>query len=316
MSKLTSEGFKYVKYQTMKLNSIYWIFPLVLISFSCKNVKEVVTPYAPTAQEVYPTDTILQSIKIKKAMIIIAHDDDMSAMSGSISKLNKEGWEIEVISFHKGEERDKAQIKACRDILDRVTFFDLDYSLWRIDLNKRKQEELFLPIEKEKFAESFNQKIVENELIKRVNNFNPSVVFTLDNVIGAYGHPEHVFISQMVLDLAQSKQISVNYIYQSVYTPHMIESIMMRHSKRMIEWGFKGDGWEMAKKTYKVEGMPKPTTQIYITSEATEKMNYLKSYNEREQKTIGFYIPAFFEYSAVEYFTIFDREFFNVIKIN
>jgi hypothetical protein len=83
----------------------------------------------------------------------------------------------------------------------------------------------------------------------------------------------------------------------------------------MIEWGFSGDGWDKAKETYKVKGMPQPTTQIYIASEANEKMNYLKSYNEREQKTIGFFIPAFFEYSGEEYFEIFDREFFNVIEI-
>jgi LmbE family N-acetylglucosaminyl deacetylase len=300
----------------MNSRTNYWLFVIILFSLSCKKGREDITQFAPTSQEVYQTDTILQSVKIKKAMIIIAHDDDMSVMSGTISKLNKEGWAIDVLSFHVDSERDKAQIVACRNILDTVIFFDLNYSQWRLDLNERKQEELYLPIEKEKFAETFNQKIVENELIKRVNNFNPSVVFTLDNEVGAYGHPEHVFISQIVLDLAQSKQIPVNYIYQSVYTPHMTESIMMRHSKRMIEWGFKGNSWEIAKKTYKIEGMPKPTTQIYITSEANEKMEYLNSYNERERKTIGFFIPAFEEYSAVEYFKVFDREFFNMIKIN
>jgi LmbE family N-acetylglucosaminyl deacetylase len=301
------------------MNSIknYWLLLLIILfSFGCKKGRENITQFAPTSQEVYPTDTILQNVKIKKAMIIIAHDDDMSAMSGTISKLNKEGWAIDVLSFHKDSERDKAQIVACRNILDTVLFFDLNYAQWRLDLNERKQEELYLPIEKEKFAATFNLKIVENELIKRVNTFNPSVVFTLDNEVGAYGHPEHVFLSQLVLDLAQSKQIPVTYIYQSVYTPHMTESIMMRHSKRMIEWGLKGDSWDIAKKTYKVEGMPKPTTQIYITSEANEKMEYLNSYNERERKTIGFFIPAFEEYSAVEYFKVFDREFFKMIKIN
>lgn len=294
----------------------YWTLFLALISFSCNNVKEVVTPYAPTSKEVYPNATILQDIIDKKAMIVIAHDDDMCAMAGTISKLNKEGWEIEVVSFHKGEERDKAQLKACKNILDRVTFLDLDYSIWRIDLNKRKQDELYLPIAREKFEETFNQKVVEGELTKRVNNFKPTVIFTLDNEIGGYGHPEHVFISQLVLDLAQSKKIAIAYIYQSVYTPHMTTSIMARHSKRMIEWGFAGDGWEKAKETYKADGMPQPTTQIFISSEANKKMEYLKSYNEREQKTIGFFIPAFFEYSAEEYFKIFDREFFHVIKIN
>ncbi len=300
----------------MNTRTNYWLI-IIIFSFAFnKGRRDDITQFAPTSQEVYPTDTILQSIEIKKAMIIIAHDDDMSAMSGTISKLNKEGWEIDVLSFHTENEREKAQIVACRTLLDRVIFFDLNYSQWRLDLNERKQEELYLPIEKEKFAITFNQKIVENELIKRVNIFNPSVVFTLDNKVGAYGHPEHVFISQLVLDLAQSKQIPVTYIYQSVYTPHMTESIMMRHSKRMIDWGLKGDSWEIAKKTYKVEGMPKPTTQIYITSEAIEKMEYLNSYNERERKTIDFFIPAFEQYSAVEYFKVFDREFFNMIKIN
>jgi LmbE family N-acetylglucosaminyl deacetylase len=294
----------------------YWILLLVLIAFSCNNVKEGVIQYAPTSKEVYPNDTILKAIIDKKAMIVIAHDDDMCAMAGTISKLNKEGWEIEVVSFHKGEERDKAQQKACRNILDTVTFFDLDYSIWRIDINKRKQDELYLPIAREKFEVTFNQKVVEDELTKRINNFKPTVIFTLDNEIGGYGHPEHVFISQLVLDLAQSKKIAITYIYQSVYTSHMTTSIMARHSKRMIEWGFAGDGWEKAKETYKVDGMPQPTTQVYISGEANKKMDYLKSYNEREQKTIGFFIPAFFEYSAEEYFKIFDREFFHVIKIN
>lgn len=289
---------------------------LILYSSGCNLEREAITQFAPTSKETYPTDSVLQNVQIKRAMIIIAHDDDMCAMSGTISKLNKEGWEIEVLSFHKNKERDNAHKLACRNILDTVNFFDLGYTQWRIDLDKRKEEELYLPIAKEKFTETFNYNLVEEELIKRTHNFNPSVIFTLDNEVGGYGHPEHVFISQIVLDLSKSKKLPVAYIYQSVYTSHMTESIMERHSKRMIEWGFDGDGWERAKETYKVKGMPEPTTQIDIKSEANEKMNFLNSYNERERKTIGFFIPAFEEYSADEYFKIFDREFFKVIKIN
>jgi LmbE family N-acetylglucosaminyl deacetylase len=300
----------------MKQLNIYCILLLSFTLFSCKNDRETVTQYTASEEEIYPIDSNLLSIKNKKAMIIIAHDDDMCAMSGTISKLNKDGWRIEVVSFHKSEERDRAQISACRNILDTVKFFDLDYSQWRLDLSERKQDELYLPIRKEKFKSTFNQKIVEDEIVKQVSGFNPSVIFTLDNEIGGYGHPEHVFISQLVLDLAQTNQIPVEFIYQNVYTPHMTESIMMRHSKRMIEWGFPGDGWDKAKEIYQVNSMPQPNTQIYISSEANEKMDYLKSYNERERKTLGFYIPAFTEYSAEEYFKIFDREFFHVIKLN
>jgi LmbE family N-acetylglucosaminyl deacetylase len=299
----------------MKISNSIYLLLLTISLFACKNLKEDIFPYAPIPSEVYPDDSILINNSSKKAIIIIAHDDDMSGMSGTIAKLNKEGWELQVLSFHMSRERDEAHQLACRDITDTVIYFDLEYSDWRKDLNLKNQEELYLPVAKEKFGETFNNEVVEQQLIQRTNNFKPSVIFTLDNEIGAYGHPEHVFISQLVLDLAQSKKISVQFIYQSVYTPHMTSSIMNRHSKRMIAWGLAGDGWEKAKATYMVTGMPTPTNQILIQNEAEEKMRYLKSYNEREQKTIGFFIPAFMEYSSDEYFSVFDREFFNVIPI-
>jgi LmbE family N-acetylglucosaminyl deacetylase len=299
----------------MNKNRFVLLVCLVLILVSC-NEREDISQFTPATHEVYPEDSILKRIPNKKALIVIAHDDDMSVMTGTISKLNKQGWVIKVISFHKGAARDSAHQVACREILDSAMFFDLDYSQWRTDLTERGEEDLYLPIPREEFPETFDKGIVEDLLTKHVNAYNPSVIFSLDHLIGAYGHPEHVFISQLVLDLAQAKKISVEYIYQSVYTPHMAERIMKRHSKRMVEWGFKGDGWENAKRVYKVNGMPQPTTQVSIFSEAREKMDYLTSYNEREQKTIGFFVPAFQEYSAVEYFKTFDREFFNVIRID
>jgi hypothetical protein len=66
-----------------------------------------------------------------------------------------------------------------------------------------------------------------------------------------------------------------------------------------------------------VENYPEQVliSQIVIKSEAKPKMDYLRSYNERERKTIGFFVPAFEKYKADEYFTIFDREFYRVIEI-
>jgi len=137
----------------------------------------------------------------------------------------------------------------------------------------------------------------------------------LENEIGGYGHPDHVMMSQLVLDLSNSGAIKPNYIYQSVYTRHMMDKIMERHSMRMMSWGLPGDMWERSKEAYEVDGMPEPTVQLNIEKEAEEKMNYLNSYNERERKTIGFFIPAFFEYKAKPYFKVFNREFYRVIEI-
>lgn len=289
--------------------AVYHFTVIFLLGILVGCSREDVAQYTPV--ETFPGDSVLQSMATKRAMVVIAHDDDMCAMTGTISTLNEKGWEIRVLSLPLGESRNKAHQKACTNLLDSVLFFEIDKSELRTDRDAIKYE----AIPREKLHSVFNRGLLKQELIEQVEPFQPSVIFTLDNDIGGYGHPEHVFLSQLVLDLAKADSLSVKYIYQSVYTDHMENTIMARHSKRMISWGFPGDGWEKAKRAYHVDGMPEPTVQIDIRSQAKAKMDYLRSYNERERKTMGFFIPAFEDYSAEEYFKIFDREFYRVIKI-
>ena len=290
-------------------------FVLVLITSvlcSCKAIEDV-TRYAPI--ESYPEDSILQTIENKRALIVTAHDDDMCGISGTMSKLNRAGWEIKHIVLSGFDaNREQAHINAGKYVLDTIEFMDLLHKC-RNDLDTVEKSHRAIP--KDRFSTVYNYPMVEPELIRLINDFGPSVVFSMDNEIGAYGHPDHVFISQLVLDLAKSGKITTQYIYQNVMTDHYEQTVIgERHSARMKKWGYPGDGWEHAKKTYNVSGTPEPNVQINILSEAENKMNYLMSYEERERKTMGFYIPAFFEYEAEEYFKIFDREFFRIIKIN
>lgn len=286
-------------------------FLVQIILFSC-NEKEDINQFAPI--ENYPNDSILQLVTNKRAMIVIAHDDDMCAMAGTISMLNKNDWEIAVVSFSKSSERNSAQIKACRNILDTVMFVDLKPEQYRNDLDT--VDHPYYAIPKDKFSEVFNLSLVEAQYTRYINAFEPHVIFTLDNEIGGYGHPEHVMVSQMVMDLAREKKIFPAYIYQSVFTNHMENTIMARHAQRMKSWGFPGDEWENAKKIYNVSGMPEPTVQVVITNEAKPKMEYLRSYNKREREILDFFIPYFEDYNAEEYFSVFDREFFRIITMN
>ncbi|WP_323435098.1 hypothetical protein [Lentimicrobium sp.] len=47
---------------------------------------------------------------------------------------------------------------------------------------------------------------------------------------------------------------------------------------------------------------------------ASEK-DYLRSYNKREREILDFFIPFFEAYPAKEYFSVFDREFFRLVKV-
>ncbi len=294
--------------------TLYFICcPLLVFGLQACEEKEQISQYAPT--EIYPEDTILSAIVIKRAMIVVAHDDDMCAMTGTISTLKKKGWEVKIASIDKGDSRNAAHRKACRHLSDTVTFFGLKPEQLRRDLENGNPSYYAFP--KKDFEKVFIRENVEPLVLQEINSFQPSIIFTLDHEFGGYGHPEHVFMSQLVLELAQSSRIKPLYIYQSVFTDHMETSIMARHKKRMISWGFPGDEWDKAKEAYQLpKGMPEPSVQVYISNEAEAKMMFLKSYNERERKTLGFFIPAFEAYSAEEYFKVFDREFFRIIPLN
>lgn len=290
----------------MKNKNWYYTLILFILILSSCGKRENIQQFAAT--ETYPEDTILQNISPKRAMIVIAHDDDMCAMSGTISQLNKKGWEIAVVSFLRTPEQNAAHLKACKAILDTVMFVDLKPSQYRNDPDKWDHS-----ISKSAFDTIFNQTIIIEKFLYKIQAYNPSVIFTLDNEIGAYGHPDHVFISQMVIDLAEANLISSKYIYQSVLTNHTVNEVMKRRAKLLQSWGFEGDNWEIAKETYGVSGMPEPNVQFNIQSEAKLKMDYLRSYNKREKKSIDFFLPAFEKYDAEEYFEVFDREFFRII---
>ena len=51
------------------------------------------------AVEVFPEDMWLDTVSNKKALVIVAHDDDDCAMSGTIAKLTAKGWQIKQMSL-------------------------------------------------------------------------------------------------------------------------------------------------------------------------------------------------------------------------
>jgi LmbE family N-acetylglucosaminyl deacetylase len=280
------------------------------VSYHSFKSPEEILPYRPV--ENYPNDQLLEKITEKRAMVINAHDDDMCGIVGTLSQLKAKGWKIVVLTIPQSDERNTAHRKACKKLSDSVAFFSVNYPEFRTDWGTNKTPYSAIPVAE--FGNIFHSEKLEQEIIQRVNSFQPSVIFTLDHEIGGYGHPEHVLVCSTVLKLAQTKKINLPYLYQSVYAPSMMEKIMERHSKRMISWGFPGDGWEKAKQIYQLKTLPQPTVQINIQSEAQVKMNWLFSYNERERKTMDFYVPAFGQYSAEKYFEVFDREFFRVFN--
>ena len=294
----------------MKKVRAFLIIILVSNFWSCQERVIVEDLKKFVATETYPTDVFLDTVNNKRALIIVAHDDDDCAMSGTIAKLSAKGWTILQLSLQNHIVSKIGKNPA--NIICEGNELILEDRYYRIGLDTMKNP--YLPIPYEKIKEQFLTEKVASAITKKVNDFKPSVIFTLDNVKGGYGHHEHIFISQLVKDLFTENKIECQKIYQSVYTDHMEKEIVDKWlGERMKKWGYPSAS-DIANKLYGITGMPEPTTQIEISEVAETKMNYLMTYDEDVRKNLRKFIPYYEEFDAKTYFGIFNKEFFRVIE--
>ena len=293
------------------MNFVKKLTILMLTVFGCSNKPSIEELQKFAAVEEYPEDTYLDTVTNKKAMIIVAHDDDDCFMSGTISKLTKSGWEIQQVSFVTTQLKEGQKEHPSTIICTGNTpvLEDGDY---RIGLDTMQFP--YKPIPKSQMEKEFKKDKIIESLRSKINTFKPSVIFTMDNEIGGYGHPEHVFISQTVLDIFSDSLIDVERIYQGVYTNHMEKEIIETWLyNRMKEYKFPNP-YMLGKAVYNVSGMPEPNVQINIAAQASDKIAYLMAYHNDARKNMRKFIPYFEEFDTKTYFSVFDREFFRVIE--
>jgi LmbE family N-acetylglucosaminyl deacetylase len=294
----------------MKQSHLFLIALLSLSAFECNNKVTVDDLKTFVATENFPDDVFLDTVSNKRAFIIVAHDDDDCAMSGTIAKLTAKSWSIKQLSLQSHILPKTGKNPA--SIICEGNELILQDGYYRIGLDTMKTP--YTPIPYIEIKSQFLTEKVANAIIQRVNDFKPSVIFTLDNEKGGYGHPEHIFISQLVKDLFEEDKIEIIKIYQSVYTDHMeIEIVDKWLGEKMKKWGYP-NGSDIANEMYGISGMPEPTVQINITEAAESKMNYLNAYNEDVRKNLKKFIPYYEEFDAKTYFTVFDKEFFRIIE--
>lgn len=282
---------------------------LALLLWGCSSEITVEELKRFAAVEHYPEDVFLDTVSVRRALIIVAHDDDDCAMSGTIARLSAKGWEVRQLSLvaHEDESGGHAARLICQGN-EPI----LEDGFYRKGLDTIKQP--YMPIPREEIQAQFLSDKVAAALIAKVSAFGPSVIFTLDNEKGGYGHPEHIFISQLVLDLFRAGRLRADRIYQSVYTDHMEEQIVDTWLKAKLERAGHPHASTIANQLYGISGMPEPTVQVNIIGQADTKMRYLRAYPEKVRKNLRKFLPYYEEFEATTYFGVFDREFFRVIE--
>lgn len=262
-------------------------------------------------KESYPDDVFLGSQKNKTALVIVAHDDDAISSAGTLIQLGKQGWTVKELCFYhqaNDEKLNQRNLQRQKDVQQVKAIEGLsEFSTITLPYRKLSDDALsYMPLPKDQFSHYYNSDTVLFYIRRFIDENKPSVIFTLDNNIGGYGHPDHVFVSQLVLDecnrRAADTSFSVKKIYQAVFTPSMNE-----HITKQLPVYIK------ALQVYGVD-QPLPTVQLFISDYGSEKKKAMEAYST-EQNSLRKIWPFYHYYPAAVYFHLFNREFFHVINV-
>lgn len=267
-----------------------------------------------SAKEIYPTDDYLHTEPNKTALIIVAHDDDMVGSAGTMTKLCKDGWTIREMCFYQqgGLYNEKDSIKNPIRKLDlkRVAEIEGLAGIDPVDFNFRNDmqtEKAYMPMPYSQFPVNYKTDSLLRYIGDYIEQYKPSVIFTLDNSMGGYGNPDHVVMSQTVLEYCRLHHhdtgFSVKRIYQAVFAPSLAERVLGEMPV-----------YTEAKKVYGCDGMPPPDVQFDISPYAQQKKAAILAYTT-EQNSLKKIWPYYNWYPAWLYFRIFDRDFFRVVRL-
>jgi LmbE family N-acetylglucosaminyl deacetylase len=290
------------------MNTVIKIFLAILVLIVSVVVWHVYSLFSLNGNEVYPADTFLDTVSNKTALVIVAHDDDAIGCTGTISTLTKKGWKIHFLTFygHYREEDNpirKKEVEQVAKIQQLASINLVDFSLQKYDTVR----EPWMPIPYSRFRDYMYVDSLKSIIAGAIEKYRPSVLFTLDNIIGGYGHPEHVCVSQSALDVSEELKMNTGFpvekIYQAVF-PKTLNENTLKDNPAFIA----------AKTVYQAEGSPLPTVEIDIYPVSKEKKEVMLAYASQKRNLKKIW-PCYEVYPHWLYFKIFDKEYFNVIAI-
>lgn len=299
---------------------VYWL-PLLYLGAAIK----------PT--ESYPEESIIESINNKNALIIVAHHDDMFGCVAISKWLCDNDWDVRAFYF-KGPSYWYDSIREINGINSTTEVAEIiglkEFTLIEQTLrNDSVVDDLNIPYKT--FNDVFRSDTIEKVITDLISTHKPSIIFTMDDIIGLYGHSDHVFVSQTITSICQKNRsdstFPVKMIYQTVYPETQSEGVMIKYQRlhyfrsfwgigRLIKSGGFGKSiYTKAKDIYNCDGMPAPDIQFKIDTLSVHKRRFTDSWAPSEKKNIKRYVPFCYWYPHWIYYKMFNYEYFRSIKI-
>ena len=251
----------------------------------------------------------------KKALAIFAHPDDEITIIGTMRMLKSQGVETSICYMTRGEAGlngsiiDVSKIKELSDTslnklkkaLGQRRTKEVDHVASILQLN---HHEMF------DFPDSGTSTIPMDSLKKVVRllikKYHPSILFTLDDKVGLYGHPDHRNVSKAVMEVFEKEKGKADFSPQKLYQVTLPKD-MIAFALKMAE-GFRKNYPKDPEK-----GLPTADVCVNITPYGRFKRDCMLAHVS-QRPTFDDMQPGFATLPHWLYFRIFDREYFHVIE--
>lgn len=261
------------------------------------------------------TETLIPENLPKKALAIFAHPDDEITIIGTMRMLKQQGVETSICYMTRGEAGLNGSII---DVSKIKELADTSLNKLKKQLGQRRTKEVdnvakILELNHHEmfdFPDSGTSNVPMDSLKKVVRalikKYRPSILFTLDDKVGLYGHPDHRNVSRAVLEVFQEDKGKANFTPQKIYQVTL--------PKQMIAFALKmADGFRKNYPKDPAKGLPEANICVNISAFGTYKRNAMLAHAS-QRPTFDDMQPGFATIPPSIYFRVFDREYFHVIQ--
>jgi len=271
---------------------------LFLFLLSCSDKKLNYETFKKTQD--YTVPVFIDDFKNKTALFIFPHPDDEIVCGGAIAELKNKGWTINILTLTQGVEGEKQTRKKEWESAVKLLKFD-NYNI--LDLPNNKWDDV---ITNNITFWYDNHDSLENIIEHYISKHKPSLLFTYDTTLGAYGHPEHR------LSALAAKNVFEKHRTDSLFTVKSIFQITLPEKMEQLMLG-NAESYKNAIKLTGNKSLPEPTVAFNIKSNWKTKRKAASAYVSQTSTLEKFYLlPAIND--TTEHYNTFDREYYFEVK--